>query len=515
MKKQSIQTIALFISFLSLASTAIASQDVDRQYSLESVGVLRASDNVDGIFGDYVGAAYREYFNFQGRFQYVDLSKADPLFAKTKIQYSKLITDNDVLKQVAKTFRVPVMLRTRISKEGPTYRFNVELLHLPKVDVLASDQFVLEEPRDSKGFGSGEIKTALFQSMDRLVKKIPFLFQVTGRDQSVVTVAIQDRYSVEPGDTVVISTLEEVKRHPLLNQIVDWRFVETGRARVESIDGGIAFCKVIEENADRPIGRFQKVTDVIVPEVKRNADGTVVEARVVEAKDDAPKYGWLGADAWIGAFSREYSTGGSSSTTRQGSGFFMGMRGMGQLWLTRSWFTELGFGYGFSGITQSNPTTGATSGASVTASLFQFRADVGYTLFSDSSSMAGPKAWGKVGYLSNSYSMPASATDYTGSIHFGSFFAGVGGEMPFRGDFGGLFEIDFGLFNTASETGYISGDNTGASQVEFYLGGYYRIDQLLTLRFGLGVSAQSADFRQGPSVSNRVISFGPTLIYHF
>jgi hypothetical protein len=193
----------------------------------------------------------------------------------------------------------------------------------------------------------------------------------------------------------------------------------------------------------------------------------------------------------------------------------VGAKGKVELWLTRDWFADLGFGYGSSGYSQKNAASGAaTSGSSVSASVFQFKTDVGYTLFA-SDDFFGPRAWGKLGYHSTSYSLPASSVERTGSSSFTGLFLGVGGDLPIRGDYGALFDLDFGFINGASESGYSTPNVKSSSNVQFRVGGYYRLQPRLTLRIGFDVTAQGADFDGGGSVSNKVVSIGPSLQYYF
>src|SRR5690242_8550870 len=51
----------LFISPLE-SPIASANSELDRRYGLETVGFIRAIDNVDGAFADYIAAAYQDYF---------------------------------------------------------------------------------------------------------------------------------------------------------------------------------------------------------------------------------------------------------------------------------------------------------------------------------------------------------------------------------------------------------------------------------------------------------------------
>jgi hypothetical protein len=103
----------------------------------------------------------------------------------------------------------------------------------------------------------------------------------------------------------VVSTLEEVKRHPLLKQIVDWRFAETGRLKVQSIDGGVAFCEVLEEQPERQIGRFQKIVEVIPAPAPK--EQSALPGLTASISEEPPRLGWVEGGLWLGGYSRDAS----------------------------------------------------------------------------------------------------------------------------------------------------------------------------------------------------------------
>src|SRR4051812_24670487 len=114
------------LALLLVSAVAHANPEMDRLYALETVGALKAWDNVDGLFTDYVSAAYKNFFSHQTRFVYQDLSKADAVLKQSKIPYSKLLDDPQILSQIARSEKTQTLLRTRISKQGPQYHFTID-----------------------------------------------------------------------------------------------------------------------------------------------------------------------------------------------------------------------------------------------------------------------------------------------------------------------------------------------------------------------------------------------------
>jgi hypothetical protein len=224
--------------------------------------------------------------------------------------------------------------------------------------------------------------------------------------------------------------------------------------------------------------------------------------------------GWGGVTAWVGSYNRQDSSL-NDTAGKIGSGLLMGARADSQLWITKDWFGELGFGYGYAGYSQLDIQSGAaTAAAGVTASVTTFRFDIGY-IYRATADVLGPRGWVKAGYKSTSYSLPISNTEATGPSSFGGMFIGIGGDMPMRGGFGALLNFDFGLITSATETGFLTGTVASALAANFFAGGYYRLQPRADIRLGIDVLANSANMSNGASLSHRVVSFGPSLLFYF
>jgi hypothetical protein len=464
-------------------------------------------------------AAYQEYFSQQNRFVINDLSKADSLLSGSKIPYHKLIQDEDVLKQIARSTRTENLIKTRIIKEGPRYIFGVDWFHAPHMELMATMSFSVDEPNDGAPFGKDLISDALAKNLDLLMRQIPFLANISGRDNQSVTVNVGKRPELKPGDVLVAGTLEEVKVHPLLKKIMDWRIARTGRMVIEQIEEGMAFCKIIEEEPGKQILRNQKIIQIqtqILPVNPANPSSSDPKEQDSTISAFAPTLGWMGLGFGLGSYGRQFSSQ-DPAVSNSGGGIALMTNAEGELWLTRKWFAQLKFGYGFWGFSQEDASTGVQSPISqnsgASGSVFSYQLDVGYSFWL-TESLFGPRGWLKFGYKSNSYSLPISTAENTGPLSIGSVFLGIGGDLPIRGQWGALVNFDFRLLTSASQS-WMSGDASGASDVALFLGGYYRWTPKMTIRGGLDIVANSADFSNGSSISQKTVTIGPSLLYYF
>lgn len=514
-----IRVVRILLASLAISTAfsyreARANMDLDRKYALESVGVLKAWDNVDGLFADYVASAYRDYFSRQSRFVLQDLSKGDNLLNNSRIPYYKLIEDPEVLGQLARSTRSQSIIRTKIRKEGSQYRFSIEWLHSPDMEVMSRETFTLEEPRGGEGFGAAELKARLQAALDRAIHKVPFVATVTGRDNASVTINVGSSGGVETGDMLVIGTISRVKRHPLLKEIVEWDLENTGKVKVEQVDDRISFGKVIEEERDHQIMRQQKVLQIIHPAPEATNKIEVKEDRQNNL-EEPPRLGWVDAGLNFGGFNRSYSAQ-DNSIGKDGGGFAFGIKTDGQLWFTKNWFAELGFNFVYFPYSQNDTLAGGstTSTSLGSGNLLGFKLDGGYT-YHLTDDLFGPKGWLKLGYRSNAYSLPSSTSDALAPITFHSLFVGLGGEVPVRDGFGAVLDFSIGIINGASEDGNFSGNVNSASDVSFSLGGYYRYTQRITFRATLDGQFNGADFTTNRSLSQHVLTFVPAAVFFF
>jgi len=538
--------ILICISLLAVAIAGIrsdASTDLDHQYLFETVGALRTYDNVDGLFADYVSGAYREYFSTQSRFVYQDLAKADTILSKSKIPYLELIEDQKILAQLSRSMNLQSLIRTKIRKEGPQYRITLDWLHAPSIDLIATETFTLNEAQEIS-----KIQFAITKGMDRLIAKIPFFGHVTGRDGDSIIVNIGSAHSIAPGDELVIGTIDEAKRHPLLKAVVDWRISRTGKIVIDQVEEKIAFCKIVEEAPGRSIQRFQKVIEVLpkpevtkrrrgkslrqefndqappegAPTIGEDAEGGFHDEELGPKEEPGPldlppRMGFVAANLGIGSYSRDYGAPSTdNSGGRIGSGGYLGGKLEGQLWITGQVFGDLVLGYGSGNYEQNLSSNSATKSpnSTLTTSLSQFRMDVGYN-FIGAEKVTSAKGWIRGGYRSDSYSFPTNLTEHLGSTTFKAFFMGIGADLPIRNDIGLLLGVDFGLINSASETGLTSGDVTSSSNVDVHFGGYYRVKPRLLVRLLANMLNQSADFGVTKSASHKAFIVYPGVVFLF
>ena len=513
MKKSSLRNIARFSALIALSllwipgagvRRAAASPELDRNFRLQKIGVLRPWDNVDGLFADLVSDAVADSLRRESRFQVTDLRKSSAALASAKTPYLKLLEDPSILMQIAKVQSLDALVRSKVTKEGPRYRFDLALVYGRTAQVLATEPFIVQDPflagSDTAAGapeGSQAFKTALRDAVARLIAQIPFRGMLTGRDAAMITLDLGARSGMRKGDRVVIGTLEEVKEHPLLKKIVDWRFSTTGRATITDVDDGLSFAKIDAEEPGHGMQRYQKVLQVIAaPEASPSLDSKHLDAEERrKAAEAAPTIGYFGPTLFFGSNSQDTTV--DAKTQSASSGAF-GFAGDAQIWLTSRWFTDLSLAFSAGGASH----------------LSQFRLGGGYFLpFSEA--FFGPKAFVRASYQSIGFTESDDASGTSGSSRVNGLIFGLGGDLPLRENYGLGMALDFGPFSGASGTANAYGTTSGATSANLQICGYQWIQTKLKFQVQVDFRSDSIDFVNGSSISHKIFTIGPALLLYF
>lgn len=504
-KFQKIITLLAFI-FLAVSLSAQASPEYDRVYQLESLGWLPSHDNVDGIFTEYLDEQYTKYFKRQSRFVIKKLTRVQDVLGSSSVPYSELIGKPEVLKKIAQKYKVECLIRTKVYKEADTYRFQMEFVFAPRGDVLSNYEFRYVDPGKDRGLEGSDLPEAVVHGLDELIKKLPFLGQVTGVQNDVITVNLGRNQNIKPRDVLSVYTLQNVKRHPVLNTIEEWRWLPVGHVQVDQVEESLAFGKVSDLEPGQKIIQYNKVREISSPPAEKP------QTAGQEAQDELPRLGWIAANIGVGSYSREVGVGASGGRT--GSGLMPNFEIDSQLWLNSRWIAQASLAGMFASYSPSDLATGSSVGTKYSVSGNQIRLAVGYSLF-PAKTIFDSIGWVHMGYRSTNFSMPSSATDFTGPSSIGSLFLGVGGEIPIRDQFSAQLGLDFGLIRSASQTAPAFGDVASSTDLMFNVAGVYRFEDRLFLRLLIKVNSQSMDFVAGESVSQKMFSIAPSIMYYF
>lgn len=500
--------IFLFTNILLVTSLdTLASRNLDRKFKLETIGLLRSADNIDGVLSDYISTQYEHFFNYNDRFTFTDLSSINSILESSKIPYQKLVQDPDVLRQLSKVAKIESLIRTQVTQYGSEYLFILDWIQTPDIHLIATEQFTVPTLQMEL------IAETFRQHMQNLLNQVPFVGQVTGRDNEWITVNIGRNAGVRPNDTFLLSTLDDVQKHPISKQIVHWKLSPTGKIIAEQVEESMTFCKILQEDQKEPIAQYQKIT-----QIQHQPDPLLsVLDEKKEKKESRPQMGWLSVGPSVGSHNWQFSST-SNAISNTGGGINFGAQVNSQLSLSQKWFLNANLGYSFLNFYQKDFISGFASAASqnggVIGSLFSYQAKLGYSQPLFENDWFGPKGSLTLGYKSNAILLPYSSSENTGPVYFRSVLLGMEADCPLLLHWGASMSFDFRLFSWVDSL-LINDTLNTASDVSAALGVYYFVHSKIRTQAAIRLSAMNAHFSSGTSVNQLNISINPSILYHF
>jgi hypothetical protein len=476
---------------LPYADTIWAQVDPNVELSFSKIYVTEPQDTVDGAFKDVTLQAIQEVFAVNPRFRRAtEVEGADGVLA------------------------------VEISKNGDEFLVRCKL-------ILASsgEVFAMEE-QSASGEDELSLRRKISLSVKTALSRIPFYGAVTGRDRDQITLDIGSYQGVGVGDTVQISRVDTIKRHPLLKQIIDVRLAPVGTALVEEVEEGLSFGRVVQELPGEKVLKYHKISGIqrapkINEEGPLSVDGKNRDQSVdsylphVRASDENSKlaqYGYVSLDLRVDSFTHSATRNG---VTVSGGGFNPGFVLRGEAWFTSRIFADLSLGGSFmsygidsnSGVTQKSLSTSTRT----------VGFNVGYRFLFDQS-IYGPQLAAKVGYSHYKWQVSTSANDFLTPRTYKGLNIGLMGTMPFgKKPYGAMLDVGMLLFPSLSESTEVIGTDGSSTVARLYVGGYYYINPRLSFRAGLHFESYSTDFEGATtgSTTQKNIGFAPSVQYYF
>jgi hypothetical protein len=504
---QKINSAFLAILIAGFATPASASPENDRVYQLDSLGWLKPSDNMDGVFSDYLEEQFGRYFSGQGRFLVKPLKGLSEVLGKSSAKYAELVQQTEILKKISRKYQVEDILRSRVTKEGDSYRFEIEWVYAPKGDVVARVDFrYLDQGLESGVRGEG-LAQAVSKGLEELIAKLPFLGSVTGVEDRSITISLGNNVGIKPGQLVTIYTLQSVKRHPLLHTIEEWRWQPVGRAQIEQVEPTLSFAKVIETEPNMKVVRDQKVREILAAPVETKNES-------VSPGTEVPKSGWIAGNMGVGTYAREVGTSSSSTSGRGGSGLLGNFELDSQVWLNSRYIAQATLGGAVFNYTPTDLSTGVAQSNSYNGTETHLRLAFGYSLF-PMKSVFDPIAWIHLGYRYNQTSFATNPSDFVASTSLGSVILGVGGEFPVFRKWSAQLGMDLGVIRSGTAVDLGFGDASPTSDLTLRGSILYRWNDRLTLRTQIMLHSENLGFPNGESITQKLFSVSPSIMYYF
>lgn len=347
----------------------------------------------------------------------------------------------------------------------------------------------------------GNLNEAARNGWQELLRAIPFDASILRREGYRV-ILDRGRPAFREGMRLSAFTLEHEDNVPS----APLTLVETGLIQITRVENNLSFGRVVVEWKPREVESLNKIRSVSSPQSaekgplfpqlelpmlgETHAPSSLAAAAAANAVDGTPAGAIVSPptpivaqQARLGTVSLDLTgnslavnrTVASSGTLFSQSSFFPGATLRAEMYLTKTWFAGMSYGFGIGGWNE-------LGGGRVNGSYNQFRLQAGYR-WNMLGSELGPSLRGRFGYSMTSFGIDAS-TDVTVPTAAGYKGLLVGGDFifPFTQRFGIGLEGNALLAPSLSEDNGTSGSETkSVSAWDFALRAYYQLDPVFRL----------------------------------
>lgn len=497
---------SLFISLSALAQSSPPAIEqsatyvsaVDEALTIRRVGVLPASDNVDGIYARPIEAQLTSLIRDSHRWDYVETSVTAKLAAVADLEEKPA----EILKAV-KSLDADAFFVVAASRGANGLSVRLDLF-LKKDGKLLAQELLRDHPRTEIPQLREQIKILY----DRLLAKLPYQGLILSRQTNRVTINLGKSDGIKKDQVVSAVQIISVSRHPKFNFLISTDKEILGRIKILKVDETLSFGAIISEKERGAIRRQAKIAALTSVEYGDPASLNPGEDKNINQRSDAgvafgpdakewvplrpPAFGEVGLRIGLGLYNTSVNLNSSPSCCEAKSAFYPSLNLHGEIWINPNWIARAEIMQGV--LSTSNPRAGS-SPADINHAFSRYSLLVGYN-FLLRDDFFGPKIQLDAGlaaarmYADDSNPRAFTTTSFSGGL------IGVLGSFPLTDEkiwyAGGKFNLF--LFPKLSETPSSSGGDAKVSINDFSLFLQRKLGNNLIATGSLDFSLYSANF---------------------
>ncbi len=460
--------------------------EVNSRFSMRRCMLLPISDKVEGAVAFKVFEKVETY-----------LKNSDWCYYKTNSGILNILQNYQP--NLERHLTNPEVLRTVANKTKAGSLFHINISSLTQGTDLAmkvygdngEDVYFKEKVR-LKRYDVDLIARTIINWINVYEKTIPYDGRIVGVLGNQFTVDIGRASKVFIGNDLVVMRPLDKKRHPLLNEVVEWQTENIGKGNIVNVSEfqSSASMKEYQTRLKLEPGDWVIIEKKLKQDVKNKVDYPDLEGY---------EFGQLGV-AGIGAkFASGSDTVNISNTTNRVSGVLYGINGSIEIWATRNMWGSLEVERNI-GSYKLKEGSANTSEPGVTQSIF--KAKIGYK-YLPMGFFYGPQVDIYGGYGKYTYDMDTSTGDGFGKHSFSGILIGAKGNLPFHRLFRGFLKLDL-LVSPGYEEDDVeifgdSANSVTSFQVEF--GSSYVYSPQINIDGSFEITSNKAKFNDAGQVA--------------
>ena len=441
--------------------------------------LLPIKDSVSGSIGFKVFEQVEIYLREGSWCYYEPNSGILDILANYKRNLDTHLQNKEVLRTIAEKSHAGSLIRIELTNVLKGMDVRVKIIGENGEDVYFKEETRLNT--DDPVVVSQTVRNWL----DIYEKSIPYDGKIIGVLGDQFTVDIGRGYGAFAQNKVQIVRPIKKKRHPLLNEIVDWETQIIGAGKLFHVSNSQSQGNMTQyENRKKT-----RVDDWVILRKDNSASIKKSNDRYYDEinENSFGKHGTLGLYATIGTGSNTII----NSSTKKIGGLLFGIDLQAEVWGTREWWGAIELGRRFATYSQKEGSLASESNV-LSGSKFKFKAGYKYLPLGF---FYGPQVDGYLGYATYGYGFDTSLLDNISGVDFSGMLFGVKGTLPIHKLIKIFLTLDFILNPTFEEDVTIFGEADSTSNYHMELGGTYVYSQNMTYELSLGYTTSNANFR--------------------
>lgn len=441
--------------------------------------LLPISDSVGGAISYKVFEELETYLKESQWCLYKNNSEIMTILANYKNNLAQHLDNKDVLKVISEKLKVGSLIRIKLLSRDKGLEIDGTIIGSNGEDVFFKEKAFLETD------DIPQIAQTIKNWLELYEKTIPYDGKVLGVLGEQVTIDIGKKYNIKVGQEFNVKRPTVKKKHPLLQEIVEYETIALGRGKVTSISETQALGFVGSFESERKIMQGDWIK---LEEPKESQELPVTHKAVKDRRD----FGKLGTFSFGLIWGKGTTTTMVNSATKKIGGYPLGFDSTVNLWITRNYFAGGDFG---KRIASYNKKAGATAQESYSVHLGHIKGYGGYK-FLPMGFFYGPQIDLYAGYARYTFGLDTVRADGFGDGVMSGILAGISANTPIMPDFRAIGRIDVIPRPTYKESINTFGKSSGGRSFTMELGTKYTFNPIITFDGSIQFSYHKANFKE-------------------
>lgn len=459
----------IFVFALFLTTNLLA------QTNMRKCSLLPMTDSVGGAISFKVFEKVENYLKESKWCLYKTNSEMLSILNNYKANLATHLDNSEVLKVFADKLNVGSLIKVKIQSKEEGVDILMSVIGSNGEDIYFKDKKELDTDEID------EISNAINTWLEAYAETIPYDGKVAGVLGDQITIDIGKKFALQEGTPFIIKRPQSKRKHPLLQEIVEFDTFEIGKGKISSVS---------ETQALGHMGSYETEKKVNLGDwVKLEKDKAPSKmARPEEKKFDFGKLGI--ASLYLNA-SKGTGTSVAGSNNKKIGGLLLGLNLKTELWVTRNYFALFEYG---KRIGDYDKKTSNMSQETYNVSMSTFKLAGGYK-YLPVGFFYGPQVDLYGGYGRFSFGVDNVVSDGFGEAKLHGLLAGVGANMPFMRDYRAFARFEALPYGKFTEENKVHGDSSSIRSFLIEMGCKYYISPLISLDGSLLVNSQKGKFK--------------------